>query len=514
MLCTQRQIRPRGRFGYLPSFLSKKAVAFFCLSVASVVLLLPRADALAVAFTDDFDSYTVGDLATQGSWFYPSGAGNAGGPTVSGTRFRTSGKSITLNTNALRYVMPFAIASTTDVYLSYYVYRDTTGGSDPVFLPTIGTSNGGSSFELNLCSSGLIRSSGACSGLSSSDTIPVGSWTLIELRLTDLGPYYEYSLSIAGKDQSSFTATTTQQNIIILSRGTTNGSNPMRVYVDDLAVYTDNDVPDSPFETGFNSTMNTRFTDLDISGTSTLSITAEYFLDGNEINETVSSRNPTYVKFWYADRASTSTDFSKIYETIPVVDGSASVSTEISSLADGTYDLLVGFSNFGCNTGLSDCPFPDSYVYTSFSVASGILSATGTNEFYDRTDPIDGSVYRECGITDISGCLINAGLFLLAPDESSLDGFSESFEALQTRFPFVYAFQVSDYMDTLFTATSSDAGITASTTLGSITFINKAKLEAIPYSSTFRTIIGYAMWLTFLWGAYRIILRVFNPVTT
>lgn len=265
--------------------------------------------------------------------------------------------------------------------------------------------------------------------------------------------------------------------------------------------------------TGFNSVMNTRFTDLDITGTSTLNIDVDYFLDGDEIDTTVSAKNPTWVKFWYADRASTSTDFEKINEVISVVAGSSTVDTNITGLADGTYDLLIGFSNFGCSAGLSDCPFPDSYVYSSFTIGGGVLTATGTNEFYDRTSPIQDNTYQECGITNIGGCLINAGLYLFVPDDDSIQQISDSFEGLQTTFPFVYAFQANDYIDTLFSATSTDAGIVASTTLGTITFVNRAMLEAVPYSDTFRTIIAYSMWLTFLWGAYRVVLKMFNPTT-
>lgn len=276
-------------------------------------------------------------------------------------------------------------------------------------------------------------------------------------------------------------------------------------YIVDLFFYFN----EGPIEgqTGFNSTMQTRFTDLVITGTSTINILAEYFLDGSEIDTTVSSRNPNWVKFWFG----TSTTFTKVNESIPVVAGTDTVDTDLSGLADGTYDLLVGFSNFGCSAELSDCPFPDSYVYTSFTVTGGVLSATGTNDFYDRTEPIVGNALHPCSLTQLSGCLINAGLFLFSPSEDSLDSFANSFEELKTTFPFVYAFEASDHIDTLFTATSTDAGITASTTLGTFTFVNRDMLEDVPYSSTFRTIIGYAMWLTFLWGAYRVVLRVFHP---
>jgi len=134
------------------------------------------------------------------------------------------------------------------------------------------------------------------------------------------------------------------------------------------------------YQSGFNSETQTRFTDVSITGTSTVNIDATYWLEQSEITTSISEFNPTLISFEYA--LSPSTSFTAVSETISntILDGSQSTETNLSSLADGTYDLLVRFSNFGVPFGAAR-PFPDSYVYPSFTIFGGVLSATSTPEF-------------------------------------------------------------------------------------------------------------------------------------
>lgn len=331
-----------------------------------------------------------------------------------------------------------------------------------------------------------------CSAISNGNSHLEGGW-LNEAAITPDGEYWMYFLMNG--------ISTTEYYF----KATRSGGVWTENYTSITDIYT----------TGFHSSYNTRFTDFDITGTSTIGLDAQFYLDGSEIDVTQSTKNPAWIKFWYSDRVASTSVFEKINKPISVVAGTSTASTTLTGLADGIYDILIGFSNFGCSTGLSECPFPDAYVYSSFTIVGGVLTATGTPEFYDMRTASTTSAfaYHECGITDIGGCIINAGLFLIVPSNFSVESFGESFTELQTTFPFIYAFQANTYINTLFTATSTDAGIVASTTLGTITFVNRDMLEAVPYSGTFRTIIGYTMWLTFLWGAYRVVLRMFNPTT-
>jgi len=264
--------------------------------------------------------------------------------------------------------------------------------------------------------------------------------------------------------------------------------------------------------TGFNSITNTRFLSLDITGTSTVNFDVDYYLDPNEVNVNVSQLNPTYVRYKYS--LNPTLVFDSEYDPInPLVTGTSSSLGQLTGLSDGLYDLSISFSNFGCNAELSACPFPDSYVYSSFTITGGVLSATGTLEFYDSQSFLDeGSYARPCGITDIGGCLINALSFLFVPSSESLQTFSDLNDSLENKFPFAYAYDFSNQIDNLYSG-----ALTATTTIafdfngyGDLTLLSADLLSDVPFSSLIKSILGYLLWLMFAVQMYRRTLTVFN----
>jgi len=212
---------------------------------------------------------------------------------------------------------------------------------------------------------------------------------------------------------------------------------------------------------------------------------------------------------------------SKTYATTSLLVSFYSLNQDLTAFATTVNAVSNGIhhSNFTV-----DFPYYDDIIYVKlylYENGSGVPAYISKE--YSFSFVANGDVSRvslggfrtgassTCASSDTwSGGLCHAGLLLFVPSEESLALLGNKYEELQGTFPFVYAFEAQDLMETLFTATSTDAGIVASTTLGTITFINRAKLEAVPYSSTFRTIIGYGMWLAFLWGAYRRVVRIFN----
>ncbi len=265
------------------------------------------------------------------------------------------------------------------------------------------------------------------------------------------------------------------------------------------------------FISGFNATQQTRFTDLVISGTSTVNLNAEYFLEEDEINVLVSESNPNLVRYQYALRPSST--FSGQSETINALSfGTSTQSTNITGLADGVYDILITFSNVGCSLGLAPCPFPNSYVYTDMTISGGVLNATGTLDFYDSTSPSLESIYQECGITALSGCITNSFLFLFVPSEASLSNFSSIQTSLQTKFPFAYVYDFQESITDLYNSPTTTAiEITVPfATYGNITLMSAGLLSSVPFASTIKLILGYLMWIMFAYQMYARGLRVFN----
>jgi len=270
---------------------------------------------------------------------------------------------------------------------------------------------------------------------------------------------------------------------------------------------------------GFSSTYNTRFLDVDVTASSSNStITVDYFLDSEEINTLISEFNPTQVKLSLAER-STSTTFESV--GIAINNASSGTSTIVTTYFDSsflengkTYDLLIQFNNLDNILTESGHPFPDSYVYVTFTVESGSISEQD-NEFYDTTSFIDPDnyQYQQCSITQIGNCITNSLAFLFVPSSSSLQGFSNLSDSLSGKFPFAYLYDFNDSINALFTTAETESlEITyAFSTFGDLTLISKDMIEDVPLSATIKLLLGYLLWIMFSVHMYRRILKIFNP---
>jgi len=184
---------------------------------------------------------------------------------------------------------------------------------------------------------------------------------------------------------------------------------------------------------------NTRFLGFTASGTSgNIELSADYFIDGSEIQSNVSAYNPTIVKFRYANRASSTSEFGGQGETMTDFDGNASISTTLVGLSDGVYDVNIYFTNFGCETEQSECPFALSYIYSEFTVSSGTVSSVGNIELYDGTTIEQEVRYKECSITKIDNCISNAFVFLFVPNDLSMDYVGFMYDFIKEKAPFAY----------------------------------------------------------------------------
>lgn len=269
--------------------------------------------------------------------------------------------------------------------------------------------------------------------------------------------------------------------------------------------------------TSYFSSQNSRFVNVKVNSfvVGQLTITGGYYLDPAEVNRNVSELNPTYVKYRNNNRATTT--FTTTNNPISATStGYATSTNTYTGLSAGTYDAVVGFSNVGCNLGLSGCPFADSYVYITYQVnASGTLIAnTTTFEYYDNTTPAGSAEANQpCGLSNFSGCISNALAYLFVPSDSTIDGYTQLNNELATKFPFAYAYDFSSTINTLYTTTASQSGTLTVPfgTFGNITLISSAQLSAVPFASFIKSLLGYALWIMFMIAMYRRTLTIFNP---
>jgi len=261
-------------------------------------------------------------------------------------------------------------------------------------------------------------------------------------------------------------------------------------------------------------TLNTKFTKgvMSAPAVGTTTVTAVYYIDPDEVDVNVASKNPTATRFLLSPSTGTTT-----YSTISVLNSpttgvGTTTYTYPFKLPQGKYDLLITFGNAG--TGISGIiPFEDSYVYITFSVnASGTLIAGQKAEYYDAESVVtDEYVRQPCGLTDIGGCIANAFAYLFLPSAFTTDDIFIATEEIKTKAPFVYLYQVPDLWQTLYdTAQTAPLSVSASTSIGTVSFISEAQLDAIPLTDTIRTIIGYLLWIMLALTLYTRVRSIFD----
>jgi len=484
---------------------------FLCLSVASAVFFSAQQAEASILFSDNFNTYTNGPLDGQGGW-----ESNFNNVSVDDGVLKNE------NYAGARAIWYNAFATTTgDMTIYFDAYVSTTTG------------NNGSSRILvedvlaNPMSGGVLEDY-LTDGPNDINVLQEGWQSIAIERSSNYCKVYANGTSTAGYACSNY-GFNTVEIILNMDLAETNIA-----YMDNIIIATGSYNPDyasyssstlNTYSTGFNSTYDTRFTDIAITDLEPqgppppahghVQIDVDYWLEESEIDVNNSMWNPTQVKFSYALRPSTSTNSS--FTTISATSyGSGSTTIDFPDLVDGTYDLLVQFSNIGASLGLSPQPFAEAYIYTSFTLLDQNLSATGTPEYYDNTTPPDQNRYLDCSLTQIDNCLKNVGIFLFYPSPDSLDNFYTLQESIDQKFPFNY---ISDFKDAFIgfytTATTQSMTLTVPFgTFGDITLISADLINDVPLSSTIRTILGYLLWVMLVYQIYRRTLRIFNSQET
>lgn len=220
---------------------------------------------------------------------------------------------------------------------------------------------------------------------------------------------------------------------------------------------------DPTFETLANASdlypqWNSRFLDLQcsVSGQD-LVLTADYFIDINEIDTNNPLLNPTGIRFGIAPE-SDSTLFSFQTETIATSTGSTS-QTAFIDRPTGKYNVSVTFSSpLTWNTGFPAFGFTN--IHAELDVTSGgsgncqIL----TESILDQYDPIESwRQYQSCSISDLYQCALNIGRFLFAPTDFSITTVKSSIDSLKEQAPISYFVELNTTMSDI-SATPHDLG--------------------------------------------------------
>jgi len=261
------------------------------------------------------------------------------------------------------------------------------------------------------------------------------------------------------------------------------------------------------YTAGLNTSYETRFTNLAFSGTTAQ---ISYFLDSTEILPNRADRNPTHVRLSYSKQPTTDfTALSNPISTTTNVIGSTTVS--LSALTNGVYDILVQFSNLGVPFG-GAVPFPEAYIYTQIQVTGGTITIIGSTQFYNNRNQIPPTEKQPCGITDLSGCIVNALAFVFVPSASSTEAFTSINNDLAGKFPFAYLYDAASAMSSVFTLSqTNNTSISVPFLNTSIPIISASTFANLPQASLIRGFLVAFLWLAFLGTMYRRTYRIFNP---
>jgi len=272
--------------------------------------------------------------------------------------------------------------------------------------------------------------------------------------------------------------------------------------------------------TGMTDSENSRFTSFTINPTTGYATLTGHWTASSSPSETQK------LTFWQSSSvfgvesqisvfATTTGDFRFSF---PFKDSSFQISATSTSYTLGTdttfhaeiYQLYSNYDPFN-NTGTPPI------LLTSTTTS---LSATSTVSVNNQRSLLGLPEPAECGLTAITGCIKNAGVWLFYPSRDSVDSFKELGSSLSGKFPFAYAYEINDLRQELFNAVN-----TGTTTIAlnfkiipghatsTLTLLSSDMLSAVPYSGTIKTILAWILWLLAIEYIYYRVIRAHDPHT-
>jgi hypothetical protein len=250
----------------------------------------------------------------------------------------------------------------------------------------------------------------------------------------------------------------------------------------------------------FNSPYNTKFTSFTVSTSSPTSptFTVSYYLDQDEVDTNDPARNPQQVAFQFSDDDLNPASFSVTIDPTATY-GTTSYQYSIpANQPDGTMTVRAKFNNANCAFG-GACPFPETYAYMDLEIASGTVTSIITqNEIYDSTSFLEPeSRYNNCSLTQLDGCLKNAGIFMFYPNEFTLEIFDTQYDTFTQQIPFSYVYDFTESLTPTTTVATPELSVQFDDSFDEITifsadfFDSPMVANAVNIINSFSTFIIY-----------------------
>lgn len=213
--------------------------------------------------------------------------------------------------------------------------------------------------------------------------------------------------------------------------------------LDNFYLITDDDYitpSETEIPTGVTNEYDTQLTSANV-GCSSDCIDVGYLIDSTELVTTNPSRWIEHISMYYT--TGTSSTLYSVRENLDPYSGSGSIPFDVSFLDDGDYEIMFRYTNNGTVfTGVY--PFEHASIQMEMTIASGTIASISTVALNTSESYNDIETNKPCSITQIMGCIENAGRFLFVPSTAQLQNFREFQEQLPERYPFAWFFGVEE----------------------------------------------------------------------
>lgn len=258
---------------------------------------------------------------------------------------------------------------------------------------------------------------------------------------------------------------------------------------------------------------NTKFLSGTVTGSSRTTVTfnTTYFLDTSEF--TVGNR-PDFINVNIVSDNIGSSDvqFTTANNFIlPLSNGTTTKNILVStSHPNGDYVAYISFWNLQNNS----VTFSKTTLTLKYTITNSGVSTFSQVSVTNSTTNI-ATDYEQCtSFLDVGCGIRNSFKYLFVPSTDSVASFVGLKSLAMTKAPFVYVSQTSDIFKTIYVGRSGSVPtISIPFMAGSVVLISQSKLNSLAYVSTLRSLIAIGIYLTLLYGLYRMVLRVHDNVT-
>lgn len=268
----------------------------------------------------------------------------------------------------------------------------------------------------------------------------------------------------------------------------------------------------------YDDTYQTRFISQSLTGTNQLiNLVTTYNLNLDEFDET---NTPNAIRTDIVNSAGVSVVAYINTTTFVFGNGEKTATSAISrvsfnptntNLPAGTYTALTRFYSTSANQPV----FTRSLIQQSFTIVGNNITTSTTTINQNGTTPIITSIERPCGITSLSGCIINAFSFLFVPQSSTITKITKIPETLSTKFPFAYVYDFQQSITGIYVNNTSQPSLSFNFAgLGELTLISQSMVANVPFAGLILQLLTAVAWLLFGMQMYRRTLRVFNTNPT